>query len=104
MPFLVFTGTNDEVAPPRYSAQLFDAPGASPVRGLVNKKGATHHEPSRAYNPALATFTAAWFKLCLLPKHRRGGGVDFDELIYGDGFDSLCYGGDGSMAQCDLLR
>ena len=36
------------------------------------------------------------FLLCI------GIHVDFRALVYGNGTDSLCGGGDGDMAQCDI--
>jgi hypothetical protein len=110
VPFLTFTGTRDETAPPRFSESLFDAPGACGTRALVNKKGVNHHEPSRNYNPALTQFTAAWFKLFLLPAQGRPGsegavpGADFEQLVFGQQPDSLCYGGDGPMERCEVRR
>lgn len=102
VPFLAFTGTLDFTAPPAMAQSIFDASGASSTRGLVNKRGVDHHEPSTHYNPALALFTVAWFKL-----HVDGvassEGMAWDELIYGTGGDSLCGGGDGEMQQCSVL-
>lgn len=69
----------------------------------MDKVGANHHEPTSDYNPALALFTAAWFKL-FVDRTPRALGVDFEALVYGPGDASLCGGGDGAMAECTLLR
>ena len=99
---MAFTGTLDATAPPEMAREIFNADGACAIRGLVNRKGTDHHEPSTHYNPALATFTVAWFKL-----HVDGTpsslGMDWEALIYGEGSDSLCGGGDGEMAECSVL-
>ena len=105
VPFLVFTGTAEDTAPPAWSKALFDAPGAWPVRGLVNKVGATHHEPQSGtdYNPRLAYFAAAWLKL-YLTRTPRGSGLDFEAAIFGNSTGSLCGGGDGKVLDCELRR
>ena len=51
---------------------------------------------------ALALFTVAWFKLHV-DGTAQGLGMDFEALIYGEGADSLCGGGDGAMADCTVL-
>lgn len=67
VPFLTFTGTEDTTAPPEMAQKVFDATGASSVRGIINKIGANHHEPSSQYNPKLGLYTVvrtnviAWF-------------------------------------------
>lgn len=104
IPFLVFTGTEDTTAPPAMANGIFSAPGANGTRGLVNRIGATHHEPDvLSYNTLLPQFTAAWFKLHLEGKQTEYG-VNFEDLIYGDGTHTLCGGGGGQMANCTLLR
>ena len=45
IPFLAMTGSSDTVADPADTEKYFNASGANPHRGLVNKKGATHMEP-----------------------------------------------------------
>lgn len=81
------------------------------------------------YNPLLAQFTAAWFKVYLnktpkdkvstkqsqkvwhlvmcdvyyavhAPTHLQG--TDFEEMLFGKTKDSLCGGGDGKMTKCEL--
>jgi hypothetical protein len=104
VPFLAFTGTKDTTAPPAMAESIYNAPGASRIRGLVNRVGATHHEPDvTGYNPLLPQFTAAWFKLYLEGK-REEYGVDFEDLLYGNGTHTLCGGGGGAMENCTLLR
>merc|ERR1711862_659397 len=49
----------------------------------------------------LATYSAAWFKV-FLDETPQSGGVDFHEMIFGEGADSLCHGGDGSMTACEV--
>ncbi len=69
VPFIVFTGTADTTAPADTMAvPIFNAPGGSPTRALVNKVGAGHHEPDiLSLDPDgvghLAQFSAAWFKV-----------------------------------------
>merc|ERR1711871_503461 len=104
VPFLVFTGTKDSTAPPSMAEGVFSAPGASRTRGLVNRIGASHHEPDVTdYNPLLPQFTAAWFKLYLEGKQHEYG-IDFQDLLYGNGPHTLCGGGDGLMQNCSLLQ
>jgi dienelactone hydrolase len=103
IPFLAFTGTADYIAPSSMTTEFFNARGASSTRGLVNKVGATHLESNPMnYNPKLASFTVAWFKV-FLDKTPQSGGVDFHGMIFGKDKSSLCGGGDGSMAQCTIL-
>lgn len=106
IPFLAMTGSSDIVAGSSMTENYFNAPGANPHRGLVNKNGATHMEPievNPAYNPLLAQFTAAWFKvyLDLTPK---AYGVDFDSMLFGKDGRSICGGGDGAMAECEMHK
>merc|ERR1712100_40048 len=97
------TGTNDTTAPPQMAFDIFNSSAACPDRGLVNKIGADHSEPSVHYNPWMAWFTVAWFKVHL-DRTPFLSGVDFEQLLYGTGNTSLCHGGDGAMANCTLLR
>lgn len=104
VPHLIFTGTDDNTAPPRMAESIFNANGACATRALVNKIGASHSEPdSYAYNPKLALFTVAWLKVFLseTPSWR---GTDFETMLFGNGTDSLCGGGDGAMKECRVLR
>ena len=104
VPHLVFTGTGDTTAPPKMAEKIFNTAGAFHTRALVNKVGATHSEPDRlAYNPKLALYTVAWFKLYIdgTPQWR---GTDFDAMIHGNNSNSLCGGGDGAMEECSVLR
>ena len=107
VPHLVFTGSSDHTAPPSMATGIFDAPGASAHRGLVNKKGATHYEPITPlllqYNPLLAQFSAAWMKVHL-DGTPQADGNDYDAMIYGAGSDSLCGGGDGDQVTCTIER
>jgi dienelactone hydrolase len=103
VPFLVFTGTDDFTAPPRMAERLFDAPGACPTRGLVNKRGANHHEASTDYNPMLGLYTVAWFKV-IVEGLSRSHGMEWEAMVFGQGNASLCGGGDGEMESCSVLR
>eukprot|EP01048_Picozoa_sp_COSAG05_P011218 COSAG05_NODE_1043_length_6061_cov_10.071285_5_plen_341_part_00 len=134
VPFLAFTGTKDTTAPPAMAEWLFNAGSGTHPRGLVNRDGATHHEVrppltprplltllfcaaalcvsitlSRPqpdvedYNPLLPQFTAAWFKLYLEGRALEFG-LDFDALLWGNSSSSLCGGGAGKMAACQLIR
>jgi hypothetical protein len=102
-PFLAFTGALDDVAPPQMAESIFNAPGACPTRGLVNRKFADHHEPTTQYNPELALATVAWFKL-FVDGTPTVGDKDFEALLFGTQPGSLCDGGDGRMKNCTLLR
>jgi hypothetical protein len=102
VPFLAFTGAKDTIAPPRMTEDYFNAKGANPIRGLVNKESATHHEPDTTdYNPLLAQFSAAWFKM-FLDKTPSADGFDYHEMIFGKGTTSVCNGGDGAMKACEM--
>lgn len=103
IPFITFTGTNDDVAPSVMAVKTFNAPGAFGTRGIVNKKGADHHEPTTHYNPMISVYTVAWFKYHL-QKTAVEFGVNFEDQIYGNSSTSLCGGGDGAMEQCTMLR
>lgn len=99
IPFIAFTGTLDFTAPPKMAESFFNAPGANPKRGLVNRMHTNHHEPDiTSYNNLLPQFTVAWLKLYLDDKNT--GDFDYHSLIYGNGTDSLCGGGDDEMKQC----
>jgi len=107
IPHLIFTGTDDTTAPPYMANNIFNAKGAFPSRGLLNKAGAKHDEPGgsdggAAYNPMLPIYTVAWFKVHVdeTPQWR---GHDFRSMIYGNASDSVCGGGDGKMGNCTIL-
>lgn len=103
VPFLAFTGSADWIAFPSQTEGFFNAKGANPIRGRVNKAGATHFEPNFAPGPkALGMWSAAWFKV-FLDETPQAGGVDYKTLIFGKGKDSLCNGGDGGMTKCDVF-
>mmetsp|Transcript_1789 Transcript_1789/g.4541 ORF Transcript_1789/g.4541 Transcript_1789/m.4541 type:complete len:294 (+) Transcript_1789:70-951(+) len=102
VPFIAFTGTDDTVAPPEMAEKIFNAHGTFRTRGLVNKKGANHHEPSTDYNPKLAQYTVALFKI-FVEGTNASFGHDWSRELFGDGPDSLCGGGDGAMETCTLL-
>jgi len=104
VPYLVFTGDKDKTAPPeKMAAPIFNSTRAL-SRGYVNRKGAIHDEPdSRAYNPLLPQFVASFFKL-FLGNASSEFGLDFDEMIFGNGTDSLCGGGDGLLVQCETHK
>ena len=107
VPFLAMTGSSDTTADPSMTKNYFNAPGANPHRGFVNKKGATHMEPIgpvvEAYNPLLAQFTPAWFKV-YLDLTPQAYGVDFDAMLFGKDSRSICGGGDGEMAECEMHK
>lgn len=109
IPFLAFTGDADTTAPMAMSEKFYDAADAGLPRGLVEKVGATHQEPSdyedkkEPYNPYMAQFVAGWFKL-YLDGETKSEGVDWDDLIFGSGGNSLCGGGDGDMKRCETKR
>ena len=117
VPFLAFTGTRDTTAPPAMTTKFYGAAAAGTPRGLVNKVGATHQEPTdykdhkEPYNPRLAQYMAAWYKLYVdgwtaAPAGRGAGAPDFPdfrEMIFGKGADSLCGGGDGDMETCEMI-
>jgi hypothetical protein len=119
IPFLAFTGAKDTTASAASTQKFFNAAGAYPARGYINRADADHMEPyeGSTYNPLLAQFTAAWFKVHLdkTPtmraivqvgvngtKHEQE--VNFDEMLFGTGKQSLCGDGDGSVVQCELHR
>jgi len=102
IPFLVFTGTADDVAPAGMAEKIYNAKGAYASRGIVNKRGADHHEPSTHYNPELGYYTVAFLKVHVA-KISQENGVDYRALIYGTSETSLCHGGDGKMKQCTIL-
>lgn len=99
VPFLAFTGTEDTVASPSSTEKFYNADGAHPIRGIVNKVGMCHGEPGTAcFNPVLASLTAAWFKL-YLDETPQVDQVDYHELI----FSKMCDGQyDGEMKQCEV--
>lgn len=102
VPFLAFTGTLDTTALPSMTSEFYNAEGANSVKGLVNKVGMGHREPreSSDFNPALASLTAAWFKL-YLDETPQADNIDYHDLI----FNKMCageYGYDGPMEQCEV--
>lgn len=103
IPFLAFTGTADDVAPPIMAKNIFNATGDFGTRGLINKVGANHHEPTTSYNQKLALYSVAWIKL-YLDKTPKSLGNDWEHLIFGNGTTSLCGGGDGTMKDCIVHR
>jgi dienelactone hydrolase len=101
IPLLVFTGDHDPVATPKSAHQIFDAPGADAMRGLVESAFADHGEPSTYYRPQIGLYTTAWFKI-FLERTPSFYGVDFQQLLIGEGSNSLCDGGDGLLTNCTL--
>lgn len=108
IPFLVFTGENDVEAPAdTMGVPIFEA-GAGLPRGLVDKTLAGHHEPDitsldRNGISLLAQFSVAWFKL-YLDETPYANGFDYDAMIYGQGAQGVCSGGDGNMTTCTIER
>merc|ERR1711957_1026836 len=78
----------------------YNAEGAHPIRGIVNKVGMGHLEPreSSDFNPALASLTAAWFKI-YLDETPVADEVDYHELVFGKMCDGVY---DGEMQQCEV--
>lgn len=101
VPFLIFTGSADVIATPAQSTRFYELEGANPVKGYVNKEGATHFEPNSVGAAKLGEYSAAWFKV-FLDETPQSGGVDFHEKIFGKSADSLCNGGDGAMTSCEV--
>lgn len=107
VPFLAFTGSEDYVAGSYMTDRFFSADGACPTKGMVDSSVFGHFEPEdnwlpwKTYNPLIPQFTAAWFKLHLEKKNSEFG-VNFQEMIYGNGTQSLCHGGDGAMKRCEV--
>jgi len=104
VPFIVFTGAKDHVAPAHPMADnIFNASGAYKSRGIANKESADHLEPCYLhFNNILPQFAVAWFKI-YLDETPTAFGFDFKEMLFGKGTDSLCGGGDGNMTQCNLI-
>ena len=112
IPFLYFTGEADDTAPPSTMAlPIFNSAAQNstfPPRGFIDKTLTGHHEPdilSKDLNgiALLAQFSAAWFKLHL-DNTPRAYGIDFEAMIYSNGADGLCGGGDGEMTTCTLIK
>lgn len=109
VPFLAFTATGDYIATPDMTSAMYYAEGANPNRGFVNKMDSEHLEvitDSSLYQD-LAAYSAAWFKLFLdeTPHDKpQADGVNYMEMIYGEGENSLCSGGYGDMAQCSVCK
>jgi hypothetical protein len=101
VPFLTFTGTTDTTAPPEMAENIFNAAGDIANRGIINKVGADHHEPTSEYNPKLALYSVAWIKLHL-DQTTSSYGMDWKDMVYGTGSSSLCGGGDGAMKVCTV--
>ena len=100
VPFMVFTGDKDKLAPAAKMAKpIFDATSSQP-RVYVNRKGATHDEPDHhAFNPLLPQFVAAFLKLYVAETTHEFG-LDFRQMIFGNQTSSLCGGGDGELVEC----
>lgn len=103
IPFVVFTGTSDHIAPANPMAtKIFYAEGGSPTRGMINKLNSNHFEPTpEGYNNLLPQYSVAWFKVYLEQKPQEFG-INFEDLVFGNGTNSVCGGGDGQMAECML--
>jgi len=99
VPFLAFTGAADVIATPPQTQRFYNLKDANPIKGYVSKTSATHFEPNSVGATDLATYSAAWFKV-FLDETPQSGGVDFHDMIFGNGPDSLCHGGDGEMEHC----
>jgi hypothetical protein len=111
IPFLAFTGGEDVVAFPSMTEKYYKAKGTHTVssKGIIYKSNADHFEPEDpffpvyySYNPLVAQFTAAWFKIHLEKKNMEFG-INFYDMIYGNLTSSVCHGGDGGMTKCEML-
>jgi len=72
------------------------------TRGIVSTSNFGHHEADiLGINPLLAQFTTAWFKWFMA----AGGddGVDWEEMIFGTGENSVCKGGMGDVERCEIV-
>ena len=106
VPFLAFTGDADDTAPVQMAVGIYEGDGGSDVRGIVDRVDATHTEPVvGSYNPLLAKFTAAWFKL-FLDGVTTEGEMDYERILFEDGTDTVCGGGDGKVNDdfCEVVR
>lgn len=100
VPFLAFTGTSDLTAAASMTRNFYNNASAYPIKGIVNKVGQSHDEPNPgfAFNPALASLTAAWFKLHL-DETPQADGNDYHDLI----FNRMCDGDyDGAVEECEV--
>jgi hypothetical protein len=101
VPYIVFTGAEDEIATPAMAEAIYsEAGGDSPfAKAIANKLKSGHHAPDTlGFDPLLPQFTAAWFKL-FLDGEPTWNGIAFDEMIFGRGPASICNGGFGEMVE-----
>jgi hypothetical protein len=80
----------------------------SPEPGFVNRINGGHLEtsgdstpPHGPYNPYLAQWTAAWFKIHL-ERTPMDQGIDFEDMLVGTGPGSLCHAAHGDVQTCDI--
>ena len=117
VPFLLFTGDADGIAPVSMSADAYAAvPASSSLsRGLVDVVAEIHNEPTLfSYNPLEARFVAAWFKIFVdgmeeetaIDYKGEAVKIDYESIIFGHGGDSVCGGGDGVVNPdvCEIVR
>ena len=73
------------------------------ARGLVNKVGTPHAEQDDGsqYNPFLGYFSVAWMNN-FQPAAQLAAATDCKSLIFSDTSSSVCDGGDGTLADCDM--
>ena len=89
---------------PKETLALFNASAATGLaRGLVNKVGTPHAEQDDGsqYNPFLGYFSVAWTNN-FQPPSKLAASTDWTDLIFGSTSTSVCYGGDGTLADCDM--
>mmetsp|Transcript_25308 Transcript_25308/g.49796 ORF Transcript_25308/g.49796 Transcript_25308/m.49796 type:complete len:313 (+) Transcript_25308:19-957(+) len=87
VPLIGFTSSGDNICPPDETEGIMNA-SQTATKAFRNAEGLSHLEPvlfPPYYNPLLATFTAAWFKVFL--NQDRG---KFYDMVFGSAPDSLC--------------
>jgi len=102
----MFTGTGDTTALAKETLALFNASSATGLsRGLVNRVGATHFEQDDGpqYNALLGLYSVAWTNN-FHPPAQLAAAIDWNSLIFGNSSTSVCHGGDGVLADCEMDR
>ena len=100
IPTLGFTGSFDATAHAAWAKEMFEAGDPLVTNGYANLEGETH-SGCLATSSKISLFTAAWLKL-FVAEIKEEGGINFEELIFGQDKDSLCGGGYGDMSECKL--
>ena len=107
VPFLSMTSVyDDEADPQKMGKAIFDIEGTENLtKGIVSTSDYGHHEADiLGFNPLVPQFTVAWMKV-LMEGTMEEGGVNFEEMIFGDGDTSICGGGDGDVDKymCEII-